>query len=221
MAKDIIKNLQAVESDIKKINNNSDLILVSKYASSEQIISALEYGHYRFGENKIQDTKNKWLSLKEKYPKTELHFIGHLQRNKAKDVVKFFDYIQTLDNLRLAQELSKEMHKQNKFPQIFIQVNIGQETQKSGVDPLKVSSFIQQVRQEYQIKISGLMCIPPKDDDPSLYFALMKKIAQDNEVKYLSMGMSADYKIAAKMGANFIRVGSKIFTPNIGIVNLP
>jgi pyridoxal phosphate enzyme (YggS family) len=209
--KKILQNIQEVESDIKKINKNSNLIIVTKYASIEQITPVLEYGHCRFGENKIQDSKQKWLALKEKYPETELHFIGHLQKNKAKEAVKIFDYIHTLDNVDLAKELSKEMDKQNKFPQIFIQVNIGQESQKSGVDPSEVNNFIKKVSEECNIKVSGLMCIPPKDKNASLYFALLKKIAKENKIQYLSMGMSADYKTAAKMGASFVRVGSRIF----------
>lgn len=192
--------------DAKEIN----LITVSKNFDEAAIKQAIACGCTIFGENKIQEAKEKWPKLKVEFPNIKLHFIGHLQSNKAKDAVALFDVIQTLDSEKLAAELKKEMAKQNKFPEIFAQINIGEEPQKSGILPQDANKLIQKINNDY-FKINGVMGIAPQNQDPALYFALLKKIADDNNLKNISCGMSEDFETAIAVGANFIRLGTAIF----------
>lgn len=194
------------KKDSKKIN----LIAVSKTVLPEKIIEAIKSGQLIFGENYIKEAEEKWPKIKEEFPQIELHFIGHLQSNKADKAVKLFDFIHTLDSKKLALALKKEMQKQNKFPQIFIQVNIGGEEQKGGVSLNELADLLNFCQTE-NLKICGLMCIPPAEESPSPYFALLAKLAKEHNLPNLSMGMSADFEAAIAMNSNYIRVGTTIF----------
>jgi pyridoxal phosphate enzyme (YggS family) len=200
--------------DAKKIN----LVAVSKTQNEEAIIAAIEAGCAIFGENYLNEAQEKWSKLKILYPKTKLHLIGHLQSNKAKEALELFDVIETLDSEKLAIKIKNEIPKlksksQNKFvsPEIFIQVNIGEEESKSGINPDKAKEFINFAKNDCNLNITGLMTIPPQDEAPAPYFALLAKIAKENNLTNLSMGMSADYEDAIALGANYIRLGTAIF----------
>jgi len=207
----ISQNLQSIKEKIQNSNHQVNLIAVSKTIDEEKIKQAIDCGCQIFGENKVMEAKNKWINLKNQYKNIKLHLIGHLQTNKVKDAVQIFDVIQTLDSEKLAQALAKEIIKQNKSLEIFVQINIGEEEQKSGITPKDAQDFIQKMIGEYKLPITGVMAIPPVDQDPNLYFALLKKIADENNLKNISMGMSDDFENAIMMGANFIRLGTAIF----------
>ena len=164
-----------------------------------------------FGENRVQEAQGKWPELKARYPDIELHLIGPLQSNKAADAVALFDAIETIDRPKIAKAIAKEMKRQGKTPKLFIQVNTGEEEQKAGVLPAETDTFVTYCRDELGLKIAGLMCIPPFDEEPSLHFALLGKIAKRNELPGLSMGMSGDFETAIALGATHVRVGSAIF----------
>jgi pyridoxal phosphate enzyme (YggS family) len=212
----ILQNLKFINEKINKAAEiyhrnitEINLVIVSKTIGEEKIKEALDCGCQIFGENKVIEAKAKWVNLKNQYKNIKLHLIGHLQTNKVKDAVEIFDVIQTLDSEKLAQELHKEMVKTNKFPEIFVQINIGEEEQKHGVRPSEAKEFISKVSQ--YLKISGVMAIPPLDQDPALYFALLRKIAKENDLQNISMGMSGDFETAIALGANFIRLGTAVF----------
>lgn len=214
----IAKNLELVKQRIKKIcvsNNISlsrlELIVVSKTRSDIEILSAINAGHLVFAENRVQEAQKKWPKIKQKFPQAHLHLIGPLQTNKISDAIKVFDVIQTLDRPRVAIAIAEEMAKQGKKLPCFIQVNIGDEPQKSGIEPNKADKFINECRNNYGLEIKGLMCIPPKNDEPSPYFAFLKEIANRNNISSLSMGMSADYVKGIELGATHIRLGQAIF----------
>ncbi|WP_137389262.1 YggS family pyridoxal phosphate-dependent enzyme [Rhodoligotrophos defluvii] len=190
---------------------DATLIAVSKTFGPEEIVPVIEAGQRVFGENRVQEAKAKYPSLRKRYPDLELHLIGPLQTNKVKEAVALFDAIHTVDRPKLAAELAKEMQKQNRHPRLFIQVNTGAEPQKAGVLPDEADAFIAQCREQFGLETAGLMCIPPVDEEPSLHFALLDKIAKRNGIKNLSMGMSGDFETAIAFGANYIRVGSAIF----------
>lgn len=218
MLNQIERNLFLVDSEIKKTAKlyNIDftkinLIAVSKKVTSDKIIQAINANCKIFGENYVNEALEKWPKIKAQYPEVKLHFIGHLQSNKTDIAVGLFDCIQTLDNEKLAKSLQKSILKMKKNIDIFIQVNIGQESQKSGVDIASIKDFIDFSKNECNLNVSGLMCIPPVNESPVMYFALMKKIAQENNIKNLSMGMSSDYSDAIALGTNFIRLGTAIF----------
>ena len=189
------------------------IIAVSKRQSADHIRRALDVGHRLFGENKVQEAQNKWPALLRDYPDARLHLIGPLQSNKAADAVALFDVIESLDRPKLAHALAKAMQDQNKRPSLFIQVNTGDEPQKSGVALNALDDFIALCCKELGLPVSGLMCLPPVDDDPALHFALLAKLAQRHHLPQLSMGMSGDYELAALMGASQVRVGTAIFGP--------
>ncbi|WP_112661940.1 YggS family pyridoxal phosphate-dependent enzyme [Microvirga flavescens] len=199
------------ESDYDRKPGFVTLIAVSKTFPAEDIAPALAAGQRVFGENYVQETKAKWPELRERYPDVELHLIGPLQSNKAKEAVELFDVIQTLDRPSLAEALAKEIAKQGRTPRLFVQVNTGEEPQKGGVAPREVDAFIETCRTQYGLTIEGLMCIPPAEDPPSPHFALLATIAKRNGLNGLSMGMSADFDAAIQMGATHVRVGSAIF----------
>ncbi|MES2677111.1 MAG: YggS family pyridoxal phosphate-dependent enzyme [Pseudomonadota bacterium] len=211
----IAQNLQSIKEKIQNSDNQVNLVVVSKTIDEEKIKQAIDLGCQIFGENKVIEAKNKWINLKNQYKNIKLHLIGHLQSNKAADAVQIFDVIQTLDSEKLAgvlaKEIAKQKEQQNKFPEIFVQINIGEEEQKSGINPQDAQSFIQKMIEEYKLPITGVMAIPPVDENPTLYFALLTKIARENNLKNISMGMSNDFEIAIAMGANFIRLGTAIF----------
>lgn len=187
------------------------LVAVSKTFDAEAIKPVIAAGQRIFGENRVQEAKAKWPALIAQCPGLELHLIGPLQSNKAREAVALFDAIHSLDRASLAEALSKEIQKQKRRPVLFVEINTGAEPQKSGVLPQDADGFIAACRETYGLDVSGLMCIPPQDEAPAPHFALTAKIARRNGLKLLSMGMSADFKIAIAFGATHVRVGSAIF----------
>jgi pyridoxal phosphate enzyme (YggS family) len=171
----------------------------------------LQAGHRLFGENRVQEAATKWPELRQRWSGIELHLIGPLQTNKVRDAVALFDVIETIDRLKLAQALAGEMAKSSKRPACYVQVNTGEEAQKAGIPPAEADAFIAQCRDELNLPVAGLMCIPPVDEEPSLHFALLGEIARRNGLSVLSMGMSGDYEIAIRLGATHVRVGTAIF----------
>jgi len=187
------------------------LVAVSKTHGADRVRELLAVGQRVFGENRVQEAEEKFSALKAEYPDLELHLIGPLQTNKARDAVALFDVIQSVDRDRLAASLAKEMEKAGKRPACFIQVNTGEEPQKAGVLPADLDAFVATCRDTYKLPVVGLMCIPPVDDEPALHFALLTKMAARNGLAQVSMGMSADYETAVKLGATHVRVGSALF----------
>jgi pyridoxal phosphate enzyme (YggS family) len=187
------------------------LVAVSKTFDSDEIVPVLDIPHRVFGENRVQESYGKWPQLKERYPDTVLHLIGPLQTNKTREAVELFDCIETLDREKLARTLAREIDAAGKSPELFIQVNTGLEPQKAGIPPQDVDQFVKTCRSTYGLPVSGLMCIPPADEEPSLHFALLAKLAKRNGLAKLSMGMSGDFETAIELGATHIRVGSAIF----------
>jgi pyridoxal phosphate enzyme (YggS family) len=187
------------------------LVAVSKTVGAEAIEPVIQAGQRVFGENRVQEAKAKWPGLISSHPGLSVHLIGPLQSNKAREAVALFDAIHSLDRPSLCEALAKEFRNQARRPQLFVQLNTGEEPQKAGIAPTEADSFIASCRDKYGLEISGLMCIPPVNDAPAPHFALTAKIAARNGLKNLSMGMSADFAIAIQMGATHIRVGSAIF----------
>jgi PLP dependent protein len=187
------------------------LVAVSKTFEADAIEPVIAGGQRVFGENRVQEAKGKWPPLIAKHPGIELHLIGPLQSNKAKDAVAFFDAVHSVDRESLCELLAKEIHKQHRTPLLFVQVNTGAEPQKAGVLPEQADEFIAAAREKYGLSISGLMCIPPFDEPPGPHFALTATIARRNGLKLLSMGMSGDFATAIAMGATHVRIGSAIF----------
>jgi pyridoxal phosphate enzyme (YggS family) len=190
---------------------DTTLVAVSKTHGADKVRELLAVGQRVFGENRVQEAEEKFPALKAEYPDLELHLIGPLQTNKARDAVDLFDVIQSVDRDRLAAGLAKEMEKAGKRPACFIQVNTGEEPQKAGVLPAELDAFVATCRDTYKLPVVGLMCIPPVDEEPALHFALLTKMAARNGLKQVSMGMSADYETAVKLGATHVRVGSALF----------
>lgn len=187
------------------------LVAVSKTHGADRVRELLEVGHRVFGENRVQEAEGKFPELKSAWPDLELHLIGPLQTNKARDAVALFDVIQSVDRDRLAAALVKEMERLGRRPACYIQVNTGEEPQKAGILPKDVDAFVALCRDQYKLPVVGLMCIPPVDEEPALHFALLAKMAARNGLAKLSMGMSADYETAVRMGATHVRVGSALF----------
>ncbi len=187
------------------------LVAVSKTFGAETIEPVIAAGQRVFGENRVQEAKAKWPVLLSKQPDIELHLIGPLQSNKAKEAVGLFDAIHSVDRASLCEALAKEIGKQGRKPVLFVEINTGAEPQKAGVLPQDADAFLAACRDKYRLTISGLMCIPPLDEAPGPHFALTAKIARRNELKLLSMGMSADFPTAIALGATHVRVGSAIF----------
>jgi pyridoxal phosphate enzyme (YggS family) len=188
-----------------------ELVAVSKTFTAEEVRLFLDAGQRVFGENRVQEAQGKFPALKAEFPELKLHLIGPLQSNKARDAVKLFDVIQTVDRPSLAEALAKEMAKVGRRPDCLVEVNTGKESQKAGVMPEEADAFIRAVREKWGLPLIGLMCIPPADEEPALHFALLREIAQRNGLNVLSMGMSADYETAVRFGATHVRVGSAIF----------
>jgi len=187
------------------------LIAVSKTFDANAITPVIEAGQRVFGENRVQEAKAKWPGLMSAYPGIALHLIGPLQSNKAKEAVALFDAIHSVDRPSICEALAKEIKSQKRTPQLFVQLNTGEEPQKAGIAPDDADAFIASCREKYGLPISGLMCIPPVDEAPAPHFALTAKIAARNGLKNLSMGMSADFAVAIQLGATHVRVGSAIF----------
>ena len=187
------------------------LVAVSKTHGADRVRELLEAGQRVFGENRVQEAQGKFPDLKAAWPDLELHLIGPLQTNKARDAVALFDVVQSVDREKLAAALVKEMDRLDRRPACYIQVNTGEEPQKAGILPKDLDAFVAACRNQYQLPVVGLMCIPPVDEEPALHFALLAKMAARNGLAKLSMGMSADYETAVRLGATHVRVGSALF----------
>ena len=206
----IVNNLILINKEISAINSNTKVIAVSKTFPIEHIKPVIDHGHIHFGENKVQEAAEKWTKIKEKNDSIKLHLIGKLQTNKVKFCLPLFDFIHSLDNLRLAEKIANEQEKKNFKPKLFIQINIGEEDQKNGILINEFETFYKRI-EDFNLDIIGLMCIPPFVDDTKIYFEKMVKIKNETNLRELSMGMSNDYIVAAKYSATYVRIGSKIF----------
>jgi len=214
----IADNLKDVQAKIAKRADKwgqdasrVELVAVSKKQPVEKLRAALEAGQRVFGENRVQEAQQKWPALREEYEGISLHLIGPLQTNKAKEAIALFDVIETVDRPKLARILSNEMEKQGRQIPVYIQVNIGAEDQKAGIPIEEADDFIKSCRDELKLDVKGLMCIPPAEEQPAPYFALLGKIAARNGLDHLSMGMSGDFEYAVQYGATSVRVGTGIF----------
>jgi PLP dependent protein len=197
--------------EARRERSSVTLIAVSKTFAADEITPVITAGQRVFGENRVQEAKAKWPELMSSHPGLALHLIGPLQSNKAKEAVALFDAIHSVDRPSICEALAKEIISQNRQPELFVQINTGEEPQKAGVAPADADAFIANCREKHGLSISGLMCIPPFDDPPAPHFALTAKIAARNGLKSLSMGMSADFAIAIQFGATHVRVGTAIF----------
>ena len=206
----INKKIKQAEKSAGRAIGSTQLIAVSKVQLNERVLNVLEQGHKVFGENKVQEAHGKWPMFRENFLNVKVHLIGPLQSNKIKQAVALFDAIHTVDRLKLAQKLSNEVQAQGKAPEMFIQINTGEEKQKSGIMPREADQFISDCF-SLDLPIKGLMVIPPIYEEPSLHFGLLRKIAHRNGLTGLSMGMSSDFESAIAMGATHVRVGSAIF----------
>jgi pyridoxal phosphate enzyme (YggS family) len=211
----ILKKIRRAEKSSGREEGGAKLVAVTKTQSAESIREALAFGHRLFGENKVQEAQAHWADLKKEYPDIRLHMIGPLQTNKAADAIALFDCIETLDREKLARVLAEEMSAQGRRLPCFIQVNIGGEEQKAGIAPEFLKDFLQFCHGECGLEITGLMCIPPIDEPAGLHFALLKKLAAENHLKNLSMGMSGDFEKAVTLGATHVRIGSALFGERI------
>jgi pyridoxal phosphate enzyme (YggS family) len=206
-----LDNLKVIKEKVYKLQSKSNLIIVTKNRSFETIFPIIQSGHLHFGENKVQEAKEKWSTFLNDNKNVKLHLIGKLQSNKAKDAFALFDFIHTLDSEKLAKifsDLEKTTKKNLKY---FIQVNIGNETQKNGIDESLLADFINFCKKDLSLNVIGLMCIPPVNLDPLPFFEKMQKLQTDNNLAELSMGMSSDYKEALDCGSTYLRIGSAIF----------
>jgi pyridoxal phosphate enzyme (YggS family) len=215
---DISANLEALRQKIAaaaKVAGRDPagvkLVAVSKFQPVEAVRAALAAGQTCFGENRVQEARAKYEGLRDEYPALELHLIGPLQTNKAAEAVRLFDVIETLDRPKLAAALAAAMKKERCSARLYVEVNTGNEPQKSGVAPEALGDFLRLCREEYGLSIKGLMCIPPEADDAAPHFQLLKRLADENGLPYVSMGMSADYESAIRCGATEIRVGTAVF----------
>lgn len=208
---DIVARIETARKQAVAPAPSTTLVAVTKTLEADAIRPVLDAGHRVFGENRVQEAKGKWPALREAYPGIELHLIGPLQTNKVKDALALFDGIETLDRARLADALKSEMEKGGKRLSLFVQVNTGQEEQKAGVPPQEAAALIGYARDELNLPVVGLMCIPPAGDAPAPHFALLRKLAQENGLSQLSMGMSHDFETAIRFGATHVRVGSALF----------
>ena len=206
----VVKNFNLIKQEIED-KKNVKLVAVTKTFQISHILPVINEGHTHFGENKVQEAMEKWTSIKQDFPNINLHLIGKLQTNKVKFVLPLFDYIHSLDNLKLANKIAEEQIKKNFKPKIFIQVNIGEEAQKGGIEINNLENFYKKCIEDFKLDIIGLMCIPPFDKDSKTYFVKMRELSENLNLKDMSMGMSDDYMEAIKQGSTFIRVGSKIF----------
>ena len=215
----IKENLNIIKDIIESSHKNSNfsknpapkLVAVSKKQNEEKVIEALEAGQTFFGENRVQEAEQRWALKLEQYSNLEIRLIGPLQTNKVKQALNLFDVIETIDREKVAKEIAKNINEEVKTKSFYIQINTGSEIQKSGIEPLDSDNFIKYCKEDLRLPVVGLMCIPPLNEEPSMHFALLKKIADRNSLSELSMGMSNDFKEAIKFGATSVRVGSSIF----------
>lgn len=210
---DIIKNI--IENTHKVSNFAKSplpkLVAVSKKQNDDKVIEALEAGHKYFGENRVKEAQERWSLKTQQYNNLEIRLIGPLQTNKVKQALDLFDVIETIDREKLAKEIANNFNENIKTKSFYIQINTGSEIQKSGIEPNESDSFIEYCKEDLRLSVVGLMCIPPLNEEPAMHFALLKKIAEKNNLNELSMGMSNDFKEAIKFGATSVRVGSSIF----------
>jgi len=188
-----------------------ELIAVTKRQNDERIAALWKLGHRRFGENKVEEAERHWKTKRQLGESFDLHFIGHLQSNKAERAVALFDVIETVDSIKLAKKIDNALQKNQKTLQILVQVNTGEELQKHGVLPQNLPELLKEISEETSLKVSGLMCLPPKKDEPGLHFALLAKLASQHNLPQLSMGMSGDFETAIRFGSTSVRIGSAIF----------
>ena len=215
----IEENINIISNEIQLAHKNSNfakfpipkLVAVSKQQDDYKILEALKMGQRVFGENRVQEAHQRWSQKTQTFKNLELRLIGPLQTNKVKQALELFDIIETIDREKLAKQISEKSNNQIKTKNFYIQINTGNEFQKSGIEPLEADNFIEFCIKDLKLPIIGLMCIPPLDEEPCMHFALLKKIADRNNLKELSMGMSSDYKEAIKFGATSVRIGSLIF----------
>ena len=207
---EIQNRIHAEERRVGREVGSTQLIAVSKVQPDQRVEAVLAQGHRLFGENKVQEAAGKWPAFRAKYDDVEVHLLGPLQTNKARQAMELFEAIHSLDRPKLAKTLTRLAQELGHCPDLFIQVNTGEEEQKAGVKPADADGFIAECR-DLDLPIVGLMCIPPADEEPSLHFALLRKIAERNAIAGLSMGMSSDFERAVAMGATHVRVGSAIF----------
>ena len=211
-----VKNLLDIDNDIKdylnklNINNNFKIVAVSKTFKIDKVLYLIEHGHLDYGENKVQEAIEKWTEIKKTNLKVKLHMIGKLQTNKVKFAVQIFDYIHSVDSQKLAKKIADEQNKINKKIKIFLQVNIGDENQKSGINKTDINQLVSYCK-EIGLDLIGLMCIPPANIDPEGYFNEMNKLNETLDLNELSMGMSSDFLIATKHFSTYVRIGSSIF----------
>jgi pyridoxal phosphate enzyme (YggS family) len=211
---DILTQYRNIEQEIKNYSTNTlvNLIVVTKGKPLSDIKKIINVGHFNFGENRVQESIDKWSDFLKLNPSIKLHFIGKLQTNKVTDVVRYFSFMHSLDNDKLALKLSNEEKSQKKNLSYFIQVNLGEENQKSGILKKDLSEFVNYCKNDLKLNIVGLMCLPPIDQNSEKYFKELKQLASDNNLRELSMGMSNDYISAIKNGSTFVRIGSGIFS---------
>jgi pyridoxal phosphate enzyme (YggS family) len=207
----VLQHIAAASRTVARNPADVTLIAVSKTHQAERITPLIAAGHRDFGENRVQEAAAKWPALKTAAPDLRLHLIGPLQSNKAADAIALFDVIHSVDRPRIAEALSSEMARQGRRPSCFVQVNTGREAQKAGVDPSEADGFIAACREQWNLPVVGLMCIPPADEQAAIHFAFLADLARRNGLTHLSMGMSADYETAVRFGATHVRVGSALF----------
>ena len=208
---DIVDRLVSIKKEIQSNNSKAEVVAISKTFPLNKILPLINFGHLNFGENKVQEAVSKWTDIKKDFNNIKLHFVGKLQTNKVKYALPLFDYIHSLDTIKLAEKIANEQQKKNFKPKIFIQVNIGKETQKSGVEIEKLEQFYSECKKNYDLNIVGLMCLPPNEKNPNEYFSQMQILKNKLNLNDLSMGMTNDYIEALNYEATFIRIGSKIF----------
>jgi pyridoxal phosphate enzyme (YggS family) len=206
-----LDNYKAIKEEVDKLKSKPKLIVVTKNRSFETILPIIKNGHLHFGENKVQETKEKWTPFLSNYKDIKLHLIGKLQSNKVKEAFFLFDFIHTLDSEKLAKKFSELEFNSNKKIKYFIQINIGNEVQKNGIDQSITKEFINFCINDLKLNIIGLMCIPPNNVDPHPFFEKMQQLKSENNLNELSMGMSSDYKEAVDFGSTYLRIGSAIF----------
>jgi PLP dependent protein len=208
---DVQSRIAAATLQAERPANAVRLVAVSKTKPADQIRTVLTEGQRLFGENRVQEAEAKWPELRLEFPDVKVHLIGPLQTNKVKQAVALFDAIETVDRPKLARALATEMQRSERYLDCLVQINIGEEDQKAGIAPGEADAFIALCRDELKLPIKGLMCIPPADEEPAPYFALLAKIAARNELAEISMGMSSDFEIAIQFGATMVRIGTAIF----------
>ncbi len=213
----VVERLMAIQSEIKEllIKNNSqnrdlNIVVVCKTFSMDKILPLIESGHVHFGENKVQEAELKWKEVKKKHSNIKLHMVGKLQTNKVKNALNIFDYIHSVDNYKLAEKIVKYEKELNKKIKAFVQVNVGEESQKNGINPKNINQFVSYCRDSLCLNIIGLMCLPPINDNPEKYFLHLNQLRSQADLCHLSMGMSNDYQTAIKCASTFLRIGSKI-----------